>query len=72
MAHGEKTHVRMLQKRGSGLCVVVPSALIEALGWNRDDALRLAAVNGSLIVTRIDLPKIPELRAATSEVGNEQ
>jgi len=72
MAHSDKTQIRTLQKRGSGLCVVVPKALLNALGWNRDDSLRLDRVGDSLVVSRIALPKIPDLRTAASLVGNEQ
>lgn len=56
-----------MQKRGSGLCVVMPTDMLAALGWNRDDALRLDIVSGSLVVTRIELPKIPDLRRQTAE-----
>jgi len=71
MALRQKNHIRTLQKRGSGLCVVVPGELLAQLGWNRDDALRVAIVAGSLVMTRVDLPKIPDLRRTDEAVASE-
>lgn len=68
MAHGERTQIRTLQKRGSGLCVVIPSAVIEHLGWNRNDPLRLDVIDNALVIVRIDLPKMPALRVGKAEV----
>lgn len=72
MAHGERTEIRKLQKRGSGLCVVIPSSVIKHLGWNRDDALRLDVIDNALVVVRIDLPKMPALRSKAEAVASEQ
>lgn len=71
MVRPKKQHVKTLQRRGSGLCVVVPAELLKLLGWNQDDALVLNVIERSLIVTRIDMPKVPALRKEAEQNGNE-
>jgi antitoxin component of MazEF toxin-antitoxin module len=63
MPKSDRTMLRHLQKRGSGLCVVLPKHYIDRLGWCRDDALRLDIVQGVLVVCKVDLPVIPDLQS---------
>ena len=67
MAHEVQTTVRPLAPRGNGLCVVIPRKVREALAWNRDDTISLAIVEGHLVLTKVALPKIADLRKALGE-----
>ncbi len=66
-----ETQLCHLQKRGSGLCVVIRKKHLDRLGWRRDEALRIDVVSGCLVVSKIDLPKLPDLRLVTESNGQE-
>jgi antitoxin component of MazEF toxin-antitoxin module len=72
MALGARRIIKPIQKRGSGLCAVIDKSLLETLGWNRGDHVLFDVVNGSLVLTRVDLPKIPELRKQQEQVPSER
>lgn len=71
MALGAKRIIKPIQKRGSGLCAVIDKSLLEALGWNRGDHVLFDVVNGSLVLTRVVLPSLPELRSSKSGADND-
>jgi antitoxin component of MazEF toxin-antitoxin module len=58
----DKPIVRTLHKRGSGMCVVIPPVVMRRLGWNQNDALKLDCLQGSLVVTKVKLPSVPDMR----------
>lgn len=67
MAKSNPLKAVALQKRGSGLVVPVSMALAEQLGWNRNDLLQPVVVDGCLVVQRVVLPKVPQLRKKHEE-----
>lgn len=61
MADKNETQLCHLQVRGSGLCIVVRKKHLDRLGWSRNQALRVDVIQGCLVVSKIDLPKIPDI-----------
>jgi len=60
--HRKQFRIVQLRKYGSGNCVSVPRQIQDALGWNRDDAMKLDVINGSLVVTKVMLPRATVVR----------
>jgi antitoxin component of MazEF toxin-antitoxin module len=59
--------VRPLQKRGNGICASIPRELQKRLAWNVKDAVTYDVIDGSLVLTKIKLPSVPDLRLSVRE-----
>ena len=67
MADHNETQLCHLQVRGSGLCIVLRKKQLDRLGWRRNEALRVDVISGCLVVSKISLPKIPDIAAVTEK-----
>lgn len=56
-----------IARRGNALCIVVPKALLERLGWNLHDMVRVDVIGTALTAVRVELPPIPDLRKVFSD-----
>ncbi len=61
MAINQRPELGRVQRHGDSHAVVLPKRIMQLLGWNRHDIVNMQVVQGALVLSRIDLPKVTEL-----------
>ena len=51
--------MKCIRKRGNSVTIALDRDLMEQLGWNLNDAVKLDVVDGSMVVTKVTLPRTP-------------
>jgi antitoxin component of MazEF toxin-antitoxin module len=62
MATETRTLVQHIKKRGNSFYVSIPKEVLKRLAWNLHDILTFQVIDGSVVLTRVDLPKVNALR----------
>lgn len=53
-----KPVVMSISKRGNAVAVSLPQGVRDRLGWNINDVLLLSVVGKTLVLSKVDLPKV--------------
>lgn len=58
MSTVEQRVVQSIKKRGNSVYVSLPKTMLSKLGWNRGDVLQFQTIDGSMVLTKVELPKV--------------
>lgn len=62
MSANDRPEIGRVMRHGSSCVVPINKRILKRLGWNLHDALSFAVIEGSLVITRVPLPRIPDIR----------
>jgi antitoxin component of MazEF toxin-antitoxin module len=54
--------VQHIKRRGNSFYVSIPKGVMKRLAWNLHDILAFEVIDKSVVMTRVDLPKVNALR----------
>jgi bifunctional DNA-binding transcriptional regulator/antitoxin component of YhaV-PrlF toxin-antitoxin module len=59
--------VETIKKHGASWRITLPKVQCARLGWNLGDVVVFTVVGTSLVMTKVDLPKVGDIRNATPQ-----
>lgn len=66
MAPSSKPVVHSIHRRGTSLCVVIPTHIMSQLGWSEQDMVQLVPMNGRLVLVKVAIPTAAELQGVVN------